>query len=112
MCACASAAVMHTNAKIKNLYFCLFSSIYDVHIFMHKYIHDFSFPLFVFCCLLTAEIDLTHHKVAAFVMLVACYSSARSPPLPHTLPLLMARCCCLLDFNILAANKYAIRNEI
>lgn len=69
---------------------------------------SFCFFLVFSFCLLTAEIDLTHHKVAAFVMLVACYFVALSPV--SLALLLMALCCCLLDFNILAANKYEIQN--
>lgn len=116
---CGSAAVMHTNAKIKNLYFWLFSSIYDVHIYLCT--KTYTIFLFIFVFLLTAEIDLTHHKVAAFVVLVACYACSHSPFAPifllvglslSFLLLLMARCYCLLDFNILAANKYEIRRNL
>lgn len=47
---------------------------------MHKYLYDIPFLFSVFCFLLTTEIDLTHHKVAAFVVLVACYAFSQSPP--------------------------------
>lgn len=85
---------------------------------LHIYLCTNTYTIFLcfFCFLLTTEIDLTHHKVAAFVVLVACYACSPSPPallpsLSHSL-LLMARCYCLLDFNILAANKYAIRRNL
>lgn len=81
---------------------------------MHKYLYDIPF-LSLFAFLLTTEIDLTHHKVAAFVVLVAGYACSQSPLLLSSSSLsllLMARCYCLLDFNILAANKYAIRRNL
>lgn len=52
---------------------------------MHKYLYDIPFLFSVF--LLTTEIDLTHHKVAAFVVLVACYACSQSPHLPLSLSL-------------------------
>lgn len=56
----------------------------------------FSFFVF-FCCLLTAEIDLTHHKVAAFVMLVHVILLRLRPLSPLSLSLFVINGALLLS---------------
>lgn len=100
---------MHTNAKIKNLFFWLFIYIYAQILIRYS----FSFFLFsVFCWPPKSTWPIIKWPpllCSWHVMLVPSPLSFSLPPLSL---LLMARCYCLLDFNILAANKYAIRRNL
>lgn len=101
---------MHTNAKIKNLYFWLFIYIYAQILIRYS----FSFFLFsVFCWppKSTWPIIKWPPLLCSWHVMLVLPPLLLSSPLSLSL-LLMARCYCLLDFNILAANKYAIRRNL